>query len=1162
MSTNQRKLLANIRRFDQLVVYLRDELGWPINTDDFEELTFEYTPDELGVDVRNAAKIQEIKRLRPLVAGQPWGIFFVKFEPKRLPVVVLRRILGQVTIKKRASANRSERQAWAVDDLLFVSNYGEGEERQIAFAHFSKSQDGHDLPTLKVLGWDNLDTPLHLDAVARELADHLTWPDDENDADTWRENWRAAFSLRHREVIKTSKRLSERLAELARAIRDRTQTALTIETESGPLTKLMKAFQTVFFQDLDESSFADMYAQTIAYGLLSARINNPKQCTADDLSFHMRTNPFLKELMETFLHVGGRHGKAGDLNIDFDELGISEVVELLDQANMEAVIRDFGDRNPREDPVIHFYEHFLSAYDQEQRIKRGVFYTPRPVVSFVVRSVDELLRKEFGLEDGLADITTWGEMTNRRKNLKIPNGITPDDAFVQILDPATGTGTFLVEVIDLIHKTMEAKWQSLGHGGKTIEELWNEYVPKHLLPRLYGYELLMAPYAIAHLKIGLKLLETGYRFDSGERARVYLTNALEPASDGQVSLDFLPALAQEAEAVNEIKRKRKFTVVVGNPPYLGEAGRGGKWIADLMRGQSDQRTLSYFKIEGKPLKERNPKWLNDLYVKFTRLSHYLLEQSGSGVLGFITNHGYIDNPTFRGMRWALLSSFDQIYLLDLHGNIKKREATPDGTKDENVFDIEQGVAIGLFVKLSPTLAKSSSAILCHADSFGLRTEKYNWLLDHTVVNSRWADFVPRKKLYLFKPLGNTENVSYEKWTSISEIFPVNSVGIVTARDALTIQYSPKDVKDVVSDIVGNDSEYVRNKYQLGKDVRDWSVKWAQEDLRRAGPSWHDIVQILYRPFDTRFTYYTGQSRGFLCYPRAEVMGHLLAGENVGIITTRQTRDQWGIFATSNIIAHKACSAYDINSLFPLYLYPGVGNTSKSLFKRWCKGKDDRTPNLDSSFVEQIVAATGLRFLSDGKEDLRESFGPVNVFAYIYSVLHSPDYRRNYEAYLKLDFPRVPVPSSAVLFRRLVEIGHELLAIHLLESPKTDEFITTYTGPKNPEVGRVGWWNRTIWLDASKTNAREGHRATKSGTLGFHGVPKEVWNFHIGGYQVCHKWLKDRKGRMLSDEDITHYQKIVVALNETIRIMAEVDAVIEAHGGWPDAFQVGSTEKVT
>ena len=320
-----------------------------------------------------------------------------------------------------------------------------------------------------------------------------------------------------------------------------------------------------------------MYAQTIAYGLLSARITDPARRTADELAAHMQTNPFLKELMETFLHVGGRRGKAGEPGIDFDELGVSEVVELLDDPNtkIEAVVRDFGDRNPQEDPVIHFYEHFLAAYDKKQKVGRGVFYTPRPVVSYIVRSVDELLRTEFGLTDGLADTTTWGEMAKRHNELKIPESTLPEQAFVQILDPATGTGTFLVEVIDLIHKTMVEKWTAQGHGEKKIQALWNGYVPNHLLPRLHGYELLMAPYAIAHLKIGLKLYETGYRFESDERARVYLTNALEPAGDEQLMLDLLPALAHEAKAVNEIKRKRRFTVVIGNPPYLGEAGRGG-----------------------------------------------------------------------------------------------------------------------------------------------------------------------------------------------------------------------------------------------------------------------------------------------------------------------------------------------------------------------------------------------------------------------------------------------------------------------------------------------------------------------------------------------------------------------------------------------------------
>ncbi len=368
MPTDHRSALARIKRFDQLIAYLRNEMGWPIDGSDFEELTFEYTPEELGIDTKNAAKIQEIKRLRPLVPNQPWGIFFVRFEPKRLPVVALRRILSQVALKKRASANSAERTAWAKDDLLFVSNYGDGDERQISFAHFSTPTNGHDLPTLKVLGWDNRDTALHLDAVATELTEHLAWPKNDSDASAWREQWRAAFTLRYREAITTSRELSVRLAVLARAIRDRIRAALTIETKRGPLNKLMKAFQAALVHELEADGFADMYAQTIAYGLLSARITDPHTKTVDDFANHMRTNPLLRDLMETFLQVGGRHTKPGAEEIDFDELGVAEVVELLDNAKMDAVVRDFGDRNPREDPVIHFYELFLKEYDAEKRM--------------------------------------------------------------------------------------------------------------------------------------------------------------------------------------------------------------------------------------------------------------------------------------------------------------------------------------------------------------------------------------------------------------------------------------------------------------------------------------------------------------------------------------------------------------------------------------------------------------------------------------------------------------------------------------------------------------------------------------------------------------------------------------------------------------------------
>ena len=976
MPTDQSERLARIRRFDQLVAYLRDGLGWPIDSDDFEELTFEYTPEELGIDAKNAAKIQEIKRLRPLVPGQPWGIFFVKFEPKRLPVVALRRILGQVALKKRASANKSERQAWVADDLLFVSNYGEGEERRIAFAHFSKPPDGHDLPTLKVLGWDNLDTPLHLDAVARELSDHLAWPDDEDDLDAWRERWRSAFTLRHGEVISTSKQLSERLAELARAIRDRIRTALAIETEAGQLTQLMKAFQTALVHDLDEAGFADMYAQTIAYGLLSARITDPARRTADDLAAHMRTNPFLKELMETFLHVGGRRGKAGGPGIDFDELGVSEVVELLDQANMEAVVRDFGDRNPQEDPVIHFYEHFLAGYNKKQKVSRGVFYTPRPVVSYIVRSVDALLRTEFGLADGLADTTTWGEMAKRHEDLKIPEGTSPTQVFVQILDPATGTGTFLVEVIDLIHNTMAAKWKSQGHGEKKSQTLWNEYVPKHLLPRLHGYELLMAPYAIAHLKIGLKLFETGYGFESDERARVYLTNALEPAEDEQLMLDFLPALAHEAKAVNEIKRKQRFTVVMGNPPYSGLSSNMGPWIDGLLKGRLPDGTAteSYYHVDGEPLGERKV-WLQDDYVKFIRLSQWLLDGTGVGVHGYISNHGYLDNPTFRGMRWSLMQSFRRIRVLDLHGNLKKKEAAPGGGRDVNVFDIQQGVAIGLFTKAA------AARSVRHANLWGERDSKYGWLFEHGSLATEWAQLAPAPPFYLFEPFDDAGTGAYYDGPAINQIMPVSVTGIVTARDDFVIDFDRGGLRIRIADLRSKSlsDDAIRKKYFIGKgskkyspgDSRGWKLPAARLKIREDDQWDERYAPVLYRPFDVREMYYVPW---MVDWPRTDAMPHMLAGENVALIGCRQQArgdDEWAqVFVTSRIAESCAISniTREINYLYPLYLYPGVGKADGSLFNRWATGKDGRTPNLDSGFVEQVAAATELRFVSDGRGD--------------------------------------------------------------------------------------------------------------------------------------------------------------------------------------------------
>ena len=717
--------------------------------------------------------------------------------------------------------------------------------------------------------------------------------------------------------------------------------------------------------------------------------------------------------------------------------------------------------------------------------------------------------------------------------------MSPDQDFVQVLDPATGTGTFLVEAIDLIHSTLVDKWRAQGCRDRDVEALWNEYVPEHLLPRLHGYELLMAPYAIAHLKIGLKLYETGYRFGSEERAQVYLTNALEPAQDFSGLMDFaIPALAHEAQAVNQVKDEQRFTVVMGNPPYSGHSANKGNWIRDLLRGEdSVAATGSYFQVDGEPLGERNPKWLNDDYVKFIRYAHRSIERTRVGVLGFVTNHSYLDNPTFRGMRQSLMDTFGEMYLLDLHGNSKKKERTPEGGKDENVFDIQQGVAVCLYAEQVD--GADHPARVFHADLWGERdaeseSGKYGWLAANDVVSTPWAALSPMSPRYLFVPRDETLAQEYEAGWEMTEVFPINSVGIVTARDKLAIQWTSDEMRRVVANFAELPEDAARMHYDLRNDVRDWRVQWAQEDVRSHPNADKHTKPILYRPFDKRYTYYTGQTRGFLCMPRPEVMRHMLAGPNVGLITTRQCQRDWSVLASDTIIGHKALATYDISSLFPLYSYPTQGQEHLGLA---------REPNLGKEIIEAVGASLRLDFTPDGSGNLQESFGPEDVFNYIYAVLHSPQYRHRYSDFLKSDFPRVPFSSDRPLFAILVALGKRLASLHVMEL-KGDE------APAFPKVGdnRV---ERVLY--APPSNGVSG-RVFINRDQYFEGVTPETWGFTIGGYRPAEKWLKDRKGRVLSDDDIDHYRQITAALVDTEHLMDEIDELIEQHGGWPEALQ--------
>ncbi|MEQ1871772.1 MAG: type ISP restriction/modification enzyme [Vicinamibacterales bacterium] len=553
--------------------------------------------------------------------------------------------------------------------------------------------------------------------------------------------------------------------------------------------------------------------------------------------------------------------------------------------------------------------------------------------------------------------------------------------------------------------------------------------------------------------------------------------------------------------MNDIKRHKRFTVVIGNPPYAGHSANAS--VDDDGEPTHIGRLLrSYFDVAGTPLGERNPKWLQDDYVKFVRQAQFWIDATGTGVLGFITNHGYLDNPTFRGMREKLSKTFARIAFLDLHGNLNKRERTPEGRPDENVFDIQQGVAIGIFARSS----RDASRRVTHGDLWGERAAKYQALLKGCPGLHR-ADLPVDSPNYLFVAQDTALGDEYRRGIPIPAVMPVNTVGIVTGQDAETIGFGR------------HDAEELAKRHELPPTC---------------------VQPTLYRPMDRRFIVY---SQKVVTRPREDVMRHMLAGPNVGLITTRSTKDMWDAYVTGSLSGHKTCSAYDINYMFPLYVY----ERSLGLSGKRIGGDNDliQQPNFDRRFLKSL--ATTLQLNENGEHGVPTGLTPEAIFHYAYAVFHSPGYRSRYAEFLKSDFPRLPLTGSLKLFHALARLGGELTALHLLESPKLAEPITEFIGGRNPEVEKVSWVRNTVWID-------------KAQTTGFKGCPGEVWNFHIGGYQVCEKWLKDRKGRTLSKDDIAHYQKIVVSLAETIRLMKEIDEVIEQHGGWPGAFQASAYPK--
>jgi len=908
------------------------------------------------------------------------------------------------------------------------------------------------------------------------------------------------FTRQRLQTITSAKALAQMMAGKAVLIKTVLANTLLADTElESDLAGQYKAFKDQLIHDLTVEGFADIYAETIAYGLFAARLHDetPGDFSREEaLDLLPKSNPFLRKL---FSYVAGP-SLDERLRRDVDELA-----EIFQAVNLQKLFEISGNENQRKDPFIHFYETFLAEYNPKKRKARGVWYTPEPVVNFIVRAVDDVLKSEFGLSDGLADTS--------KISVKIDTGQTDKNGKaktemremhrVQILDPATGTGTFLAEVI----KQIAPKIKTLAPAH------WSKYVEDDLIPRLHGFELLMASYAMCHMKLDMMLTDMGYKPTKVEppRLNVFLTNSLEEGEREVRDLFMARWLSEEAKGANEVKRDKPIMCIIGNPPYSGESGNKGKgfeWIEGLMQ--------AYKKEPGgkEKLKERNPKWINDDYVKFIRFGEHLIEKNGEGILAYITNHGYLDNPTFRGMRWHLLKTFDKIHVLDLHGNAKKKEVAPDGSTDKNVFDIMQGVSIIVAVK---TKKKSDKlAKVYHGDLWGPRQDKYDALWKQQRKKASAKLLKNQKPQYPFVVRDFALEEQYNHGFSVNELMPVNSVGIVTSRDSFVIKETQAELTKTIQGFLQSEShEVAKTKYQL-RENKSWKISTVRETHMFN----HDSIrQISYRPFDNRVIYY---SDDFIERSRHKVMRHFLGGENMGLITARSNKNpQVDHFIVSNFMTEaKLGESSTQSSVFPLYLYPDTTTEQSDAF-----APTERTVNMDAKIRAKIEKAA-----TDKKHGTPDE---VEIFDYIYGVLHCPGYRDTYKEFLKIDFPRVPYPTSPASFWDISAKGRLLRKLHLMEDDAIGDTPYRFEGQENEMGDSV--------VDKPKFTPGANNVGTVhiNKTQYFEDVPQKAWEFYIGGYQPAQKWLKDRKGRTLSFDDIRHYQKIIKTLSETDRIMHSI-----------------------
>ncbi|MBD3338864.1 MAG: N-6 DNA methylase [Candidatus Lokiarchaeota archaeon] len=880
--------------------------------------------------------------------------------------------------------------------------------------------------------------------------------------------------------IGTAKKLSEAMAVRAKILKEFLRDEILRQEKEhteGKLYGLYQTFKTYVFSELSIDEFADAFAQNLVYGLFLAKLNADvkKVSLYNAKQFIPSSFELIKELVD-FLDVLDQE--------EYVEVRwiVEEVLTIMNNLDLGAIQKSLSFQRKAKsteedaenfsfkDPYVYFYEDFLAAYDKKLRKSKGVYYTPPPVVNFIIRAIDDILVNTFGIKDGFAD--------HKR---------------VTVLDFATGTGTFILEILKQIFEKLPAD------SGKR-----NLIIKEHVLKNIYGFEYLIAPYTIAHLKLSQYLKDQGYELSQKERFQIFLTNTLEPVST-QERIPLLPALSQETTAAQKVKDK-PILVITGNPPYSYVSKNNGEWIQSKIK--------DYYFVDGKPLGEKNPKGLRDDYVKFIRFSQDKMEKVEEGIVGIITNHSYLDNPTYRGMREKLLSSFDQIFIIDLHGNYDKKEITPDGRKDENVFDIKTGVAITILIKNS-NLKKCVKII----DFWGNRKNKYTNLLLSELPTLEWAVLNPKSPFYLFKEQNTELFEKYKKYISVKEIFKISQEGIKTHRDHFAIDIDKNELRKRITEFrdLSKSDLFIRDKFKL-RDNRDWKLELNRNKLSKLNKDKlnKSFCLIQYRPFDNRYICYRKEITD---WPRKNTMRHML-GDNIGLIGTRfafkKQLPYTYCFITDNLLDVNHIQSPGSAQLFPLYYY----ENPEGLFAE--TDEYTKQENFRKSFRSWI------------NHLYKKSYIPENILAYIYGILHSNIFREKYGDFLKIDFPRIPFTDSQQTFEVIADKGWELIQAHLMnEIPEYD--LGYYKGKGNNEVIKPDYRK---FKDQQSGNQQE--RLYINKTQYFDKVPEEVYNFYIGGYQVLDKYLKDRKGRTLSLEEIENIENVVKILAFTIDQMKVID----------------------